>query len=48
MEGFVKLKMSRAQRSILTRSVAIIPSIIVALLGNPDELNSSLNILQAI
>lgn len=44
MEGFVKIKISRVKffikfyRSLITRSIAIVPSICIALLGNTDDL----------
>lgn len=48
MEGFIKIKMSRTKRQLLTRCFAMVPSMMVALIGNPETLNSSLNVLQAI
>jgi len=45
MEGFIKIKINKFYRSLLTRSIAIIPSLIVTIIGNPEDLNSSINIL---
>lgn len=48
MQGFLNLKISRAKRSFISRSLAIIPSIIVTYASNPEAINEQLNILQAI
>lgn len=45
MEGFVKIKISKFKRSLITRSIAIIPSLIVSILGDGEDMNSSINIL---
>jgi len=45
MEGFIKIRISRFKRQLLTRCFAMVPSMLVALMGNPETLNSSLNVL---
>ena len=51
MEGFLNLKWSRFQRVLLTRSLAIIPTFIIAFysdINNLTNMNDTLNILQSI
>ena len=48
MQGFINLHIPTYLRVFITRSIAIIPAIIVAFLGNLDSLQGFLNILQAI
>ena len=48
MQGFIKIQIKPYLRVLLTRSLAIVPSIIVAFVGNLDELDGYINILQAI
>ena len=51
MEGFLNLKWSRFQRVLLTRSLAIIPSFIIAFysdINNLTNMNDTLNVLQSI
>ncbi len=45
MQGFLNLKISRAKRSLISRSLAIIPSLIVTYVSSPEEINEQLNIL---
>ena len=39
MSGFVKLKVSKFRRAFITRSIAILPSIVIALLGDNEDFN---------
>ena len=51
MEGFLNLKWSRFQRVLLTRSLAIIPTFIIAFysdINNLTNMNDTLNVLQSI
>ena len=48
MQGFINLHIPTYLRVFVTRSIAIIPAIIVAFIGNLDSLQGFLNILQAI
>ena len=53
MEGFIKLTLPRWQRVLITRSIAICPTVIIAVLSNNDinqlsNLNDILNILQSL
>eukprot|EP01126_Amoeba_proteus_P052817 TRINITY_DN6410_c0_g1_i2.p1 TRINITY_DN6410_c0_g1~~TRINITY_DN6410_c0_g1_i2.p1 ORF type:complete len:196 (+),score=25.28 TRINITY_DN6410_c0_g1_i2:932-1519(+) len=50
MEGFISLKISPWKRVLITRLVAIIPAIVVAILAqeNLDSLDEWLNVLQSI
>ena len=53
MEGFINLKLPRWQRVLLTRSIAICPTIIIVIVSNNDivqlsNLNDVLNVLQSI
>ena len=53
MEGFINLKLPRWQRVLITRSIAICPTIIIVIVSNNDigelsRLNDILNILQSI
>ena len=53
MEGFIKLRLPRWQRVLLTRSIAILPTFILAAaskfqLQNLTRLNDTLNILQSL
>jgi natural resistance-associated macrophage protein len=48
MEGFLDLKIEKFARALLTRAVAIIPSLIIAFVHNQENFNHYLNILQAI
>ena len=53
MEGFIKLKLSRWKRVLITRSIAICPTVIVAIVSNSNisqlsHLNDILNILQSL
>lgn len=51
MEGFLNLKWSRFARVILTRSIAIIPTLLVAVFQDVEHLtgmNDFLNVLQSL
>lgn len=48
MQGFVNLKVPVYMRVLITRSIAIVPAITVAFIGNLDNFDGFLNILQAI
>jgi len=48
MEGFVNIKVKRWLRSFVTRSIAIVPSIIITFIGDKDAFNEKINVLQAI
>lgn len=51
MEGFLNLKWSRFRRVVLTRSLAIVPTFVIAFYSNIENLthmNDILNILQSI
>ena len=50
MEGFLELKVSPWFRLLITRSLAIVPAVIVALIANGqlDALDQNINILQSI
>jgi len=50
MQGFLNLKLAPWSRTLLTRSVAIVPSLIVALsfTSNLDKLDEWLNVMQSI
>ena len=45
MEGFMKIKISKVKRAMLTRSITIIPSLVVIFFSDPDAINNSLNVL---
>ncbi|KAK3105622.1 hypothetical protein FSP39_002025, partial [Pinctada imbricata] len=50
MEGFIKIKWAKWKRVLLTRSIAMVPTIAVALLATKDldMMNSWLNVLQSV
>ncbi|XP_054751455.2 natural resistance-associated macrophage protein 2-like [Lytechinus pictus] len=50
MEGFLGIKWAKWKRVLLTRSIAMVPTLLVAVLaGNTlDELNSIINVIQSI
>ena len=48
MQGFINLKLPVYLRVLITRSIAIVPAITVAFVGNLDRFDGYLNILQAI
>ncbi|KRX10120.1 hypothetical protein PPERSA_08523 [Pseudocohnilembus persalinus] len=48
IEGYIDFKMSKFKRAVLTRLVAIIPSLIIAFLHDVSTFNNYLNVLQAI
>eukprot|EP00696_Hemimastix_kukwesjijk_P018864 gnl/Hemi2/7923_TR2735_c0_g1_i1.p1 gnl/Hemi2/7923_TR2735_c0_g1~~gnl/Hemi2/7923_TR2735_c0_g1_i1.p1 ORF type:complete len:594 (+),score=103.91 gnl/Hemi2/7923_TR2735_c0_g1_i1:155-1936(+) len=50
MEGFLELKMPAWKRVLITRSIAIVPAVAVALMAeqNLDSLNELLNVLQSV
>ena len=53
MEGFIKLQLPRWKRVLITRSIAICPTIILAIVSNNDisqlsNMNDILNILQSL
>lgn len=48
MEGFVKLKIDKFLRALVTRAVAIVPSLVIAFMDGGEDFNHYLNILQAI
>ncbi|KAL5707020.1 Natural resistance-associated macrophage protein 2 [Ranunculus cassubicifolius] len=53
MEGFLNLPLNKSMRSLITRSFAIVPTLIVALIFNSSEsaldvLNEWLNVLQSV
>ncbi|KAL4434926.1 hypothetical protein ABPG74_021265 [Tetrahymena malaccensis] len=48
MSGFIKMKMGDFSRALLTRSIAIIPSVIIAFVNESEDFNIYLNLLQAI
>lgn len=45
MSGFVKMRVSKFRRAFVTRAIAIVPSIIIAFLGDDENFNDQLNIL---
>ena len=47
-KGFLDIKVSQFWRSLVTRSIAIFPAIIIVFLHDPTVINENLNILQAI
>ncbi|XP_077994125.1 metal transporter nramp1 homolog isoform X2 [Glandiceps talaboti] len=50
MEGFIQLRWSKWKRVLLTRSIAMVPTVLIALLATSqlDPLNEWLNILQSV
>ncbi|KAL3836678.1 hypothetical protein ACJMK2_022100 [Sinanodonta woodiana] len=50
MEGFLNIKWAKWKRVLLTRSIAIVPAIVVALLATSvlDNMNNWLNVLQSV
>jgi len=48
MSGFLNLKMSNFHRALFTRTIAIIPSIMIAFINDKEDFNAYLNLLQAI
>ncbi|KAL4479606.1 hypothetical protein ABPG72_004202 [Tetrahymena utriculariae] len=48
MSGFVNMKVSQFKRAFITRSIAIVPSIIIAFIAENQEFYTYLNILQSI
>ncbi|EAS07058.3 NRAMP (natural resistance-associated macrophage protein) metal ion transporter family protein (macronuclear) [Tetrahymena thermophila SB210] len=48
MSGFIKMKMGDFSRALLTRSIAIIPSVVIAFVNENEDFNIYLNLLQAI
>jgi len=50
MEGFLQLKIARWKRLLITRSVAIVPAVVVAIIAhnNLDSLDEWLNVLQSV
>jgi len=48
MQGFLNLKISMWKRTLLTRSIAIVPSLFLLFVSNVEGVNTELNILQAI
>jgi len=50
MEGFLQLKIPKWKRLLITRSVAIVPAVLVSLIphGNLDGLDEWLNVLQSV
>ncbi len=50
MEGFLKIRWPKWRRVLITRSIAIVPTILVALLAtnNLDKMDTFLNVLQSI
>ncbi|TNV80349.1 hypothetical protein FGO68_gene15737 [Halteria grandinella] len=48
MEGFLDIKLPVWKRVFITRSIAIFPALIVAFISDYDEVDTYLNILQAI
>ncbi|XP_050407510.2 uncharacterized protein LOC126822588 [Patella vulgata] len=50
MQGFLNIKWAKWKRVLLTRSIAIVPTIIVAILATSDldDMNSWLNVLQSV
>ena len=49
-QGFINIKWAKWKRVLLTRSIAIIPTIIVALIATRDldTMNAWLNVLQSV
>jgi len=45
MEGYVKLKIEKFLRALLTRAVAIVPSLVIAFMDGGGDFNHYLNIL---
>jgi len=45
MQGFLNLRVSRVKRALLSRSLAIVPSMIVICFSNPEVVNEKLNIV---
>src|SRR5437588_2890366 len=48
MEGFFDIKLAVWKRTLVTRSIAIVPAITCAFIYNFDEVDKILNILQSI
>ena len=50
MEGFLRLKVSPWVRLFITRSLAIVPAVVVAILaqGQLDQLDQGINVLQSV
>lgn len=48
MQGFLNIKMTMWKRTLLTRSIAILPSLCLLFLDNYESINDQLNILQAV
>ena len=45
MEGYINWKVDKFVRALVTRSIAIIPSLLLAFTDNPDAWNDNLNVL---
>lgn len=45
MQGYLKIKMSKVKRALLTRSIAIMPSLIIVVLNDADAFNDDLNVV---
>lgn len=45
MTGYIKIKMSKVKRSLITRSIAIIPSLIIVFLHDSNEIFNDLNVV---
>lgn len=45
MSGFIKMKIGGFYRALLTRSIAIIPSIVIAFVNENEDFNKYLNLL---
>ncbi len=45
MSGFIDLKVSKIARTLITRSIAVIPSLVIVLIRDVDQFNDKLNIL---
>lgn len=45
MEGFIEIKVSKFKRAVITRTIAIVPALIIAFLSDVTEFNNYLNVL---
>ncbi|KAL4435104.1 hypothetical protein ABPG74_003597 [Tetrahymena malaccensis] len=48
MSGFIKMRVSKFKRAFITRTIAIVPAIVIAFIADDEDFNNYLNILQAI
>ena len=48
MQGFINWKVSKVLRSVITRSIAIGPALVMVFFKNVVDINEQLNIMQAV